>query len=98
MEAYTSALAEERGMPSISKARDDEGLTSRLDNLLADVRRSVVQLQVAGREDWMSQLAQQGRSGDIERLSEGVGRLGAICQANGPSDTVLRLGESELAS
>jgi ParB/RepB/Spo0J family partition protein len=105
MEAYTSALAEERGMPSISKSKDGEDLTSRLNNMLADLRRSIVLIEGAGREDWVSQLTEQVRNGDLERLAEGVGRLGAICQAfmkhaqsNGSSDTLLRLGEPEVVS
>ena len=80
-------------------------LTSRLNNMLADLRRSVVQLEGAGREDWVSQLTEQARTGDLERLAEGVGRLGAICQAfmkhaqsDGSSDTLLRLGEPEVVS
>ena len=81
MEAYTSALAEERGMPSISRSRDDQTLTNRLNEMLADLRRSVTQLEGAGREDWVSQLIERGHAGDLERLIEGVGRLGAICQS-----------------
>ena len=38
MEAYTSALAEERGMPSISRSRDDQTLITRLNEMLADLR------------------------------------------------------------
>ena len=105
MEAYTSALAEERGMPSISRSKDDQTLITRLNEMLADLRRSVIQLEGAGREDWVSQLTEQGRIGDLERLAEGVGRLGAICQAfmkhaqsNGSSDTPLRSGEPEVVS
>ena len=105
MEAYTSALAEDRGMSSNSKSKDGEDLTSRLNNMLADLRRSVVLIEGAGREDWVSQLTEQSRNGDLERLAEEVGRLGAICQAfmkhaqsNGSSDTLLRLGEPEVVS
>ena len=105
MEAYTSALAEERGMPSISKSRDDQSLPSRLNEILADLRRSVTLIEGAGREDWVSQLYEQGRIGDLERLAEGVGRLGAICQAfmkhaqsNRSSDTPLQLGEPKVGS
>ena len=101
MEAYTAALAEERGMPSISKSRDDQTLNSRLNEMLADLRRSVTQLEGAGREDWVSQLTEQGRLGDLERLVDGVGRLGSMCQSfmkyarpNGPSDAPLTVGRA----
>ena len=70
MEAYTSALAEERGVPSISRSKDDQTLTNRLNEMLADLRRSVTQLEGAGREEWVSQLTEQGRFGDLERLAE----------------------------
>ena len=100
MEAYTSALAEERGMPSISRSRDDQTLITRLNEMLADLRRSVTLIEGAGREELVSHLIEQGRSGDLERLVEGVGRLGAICQSfmkyahsNKPSDTLLQLSE-----
>lgn len=81
IEAYTSALAEQRGMPSVSRSKDDVTLTSRVDEMLADLRRSVTQLEGAGREGWVSQLIEQGSIRDLQRLVEGVGRLGAICHS-----------------
>ena len=105
MEAYTSALAEERGMPSISRSKDGQTPNSRLNEMLADLRRSVTLIEGAGREDLVLQLIEQGRLGDLERLVDGVGRLGAICQAfmkhaqtNGSSDTRLQLGEPKVGS
>lgn len=105
MDAYTSALAEERGMPSISKSNDDHALVDRLNEMLADLRRSVTLIEGAGREDLVAQLFEQGRIGDLERLVEGVGRLGAICQSfmkyaqsNGSSDRVLKLKDPNVGS
>ena len=103
MEAYTSALAEERGMPSITRSSKDQTLISRLSEMLADLRRSVTLIEGAGREDLVTQLIGQGRLGDFERLVEGVGRLGAICQAfmkhaqsKGTSDKQLLLKEPKV--
>ena len=105
MEAYTAALAEERGLPSISRSRDDQALINRLNEMLADLRRSVTLIEGAGREELVSQLIEQGRVGDFERLVEGVGRLGAICQAfvkhvqsSQSSDTLLQLGERKVGT
>lgn len=81
MEAYTLALAEERGMPSVSSSKDHQALIERLNEMLADLRRSVTLIEGAGREGLVSQLINQGRTADFNRLVEGVGRLGAICQA-----------------
>ena len=83
MEAYTSALAEERGMPSVSSAggKADYTFVNRFNEMLADLRRSVTLLESAGREDLVSQLMERGQRGDLERLVEGVARLGAMCQA-----------------
>ena len=83
MEAYTSALAEERGMSSVAntKGRDEFAFIDRLNVMLADLRRSVVLLESAGRENLVPQLIERRQQADLQRLVEGVGRLGAICQS-----------------
>ena len=81
MEAYTLALAEERGMPSVSSSKEHQALVDRLNEMLADLRRSVTLIEGAGREGLVSQLVEEGRIADFKRLVEGVSRLGAICQA-----------------
>ena len=81
MEAYVSALAEERGMPTASGNQPKRALVDRIDEILADLRRSVTWLEGTGHEEVVSQLIKRGQRGDLERLIEGVGRLSAMCQA-----------------
>ena len=81
IEAYTSALAEERGITSVSSVRPKQEFIDRVDDMLADLRRSVTWLESAGREGIVSQLAERGQRRDLERLLEGVGRLSAMCQS-----------------
>ena len=102
MEAYTLALAEERGMPSVTSSKGNQEFIDRLNEMLADLRRSVTLIEGAGREDLVSRLVEQGRTSDLERLVEGVGRLGAICQAfmrhaqsNGTPEIGLQLHSAE---
>ena len=81
MEAYTSALAEERWGASVSSDKTEKTFIDRIDEMLADLRRSVTWLENAGRESLVMQLVERGQRTDCERLVEGVSRLSAMCQS-----------------
>ena len=81
MEAYTLALAEERGLPSVSSSKERQALIDRMNEVFADLSHSSRLLEHIGREDLVTQLAEQGRVGDIRLLVDGVRQLGAICRS-----------------
>ena len=64
-----------------SRTRRDGDLSRHLPRMLAVLRRTIRQLERAEKEAWAAQLAEQGRTGDLRRLEEGVARLGAMCEA-----------------
>ena len=82
MDVYTMALAEEREPRSVSSTTPkQQELADRLDDMLADFRRSETWLVSAGREGLLAQLNDRGDVASLQRLGEAVGRLAAICQS-----------------
>ncbi len=75
-EVYTIALSEQRD-PSkgARKASPDETLADRLDDILADMRRTAAWLESAGKEDLLGQLAERFDTMGRHRLIEEVQRL-----------------------
>lgn len=82
MDVYTIALAEEREPRSVSSTTSKkQELADRLDDMLADFRRSETWLTSAGREGLLAQLDERGDTGGLQRLGEAVARLAAMCQS-----------------
>ena len=82
IDAYTDALAEEREPKSVSSTPiKEQTLADRLDDMLADFRRSETWLVSAGREGLLAQLDERGDTAGLQRLGEAVARLAAMCQS-----------------
>ena len=81
-EVYTIAQSELRtGTPVSKTSTVPELLAGRLEDMLADLRRSETWLEAAGREGLLNQLSGKGDSRGRTRLVEGIGRLGAMCRS-----------------
>ncbi len=92
-EVYTIALSEQRtGVPVSSTPANPGTLADRLEEMLADLRRSESWLEASGREGLLAQLADRGDSLGSKRLLEAADRLGSMCRslifsANNKDDT-----------
>ena len=81
-EVYTIALSEQRSGFRISGGpKEPDTIVDRLEDILADLRRSETWLVAAGRESLIDILMERGDSMGLTRLSEAVDRLGALCQS-----------------
>jgi ParB family chromosome partitioning protein len=82
LEVYTIALSEQRNPTKVSrKETEQEILADRLEDMLADLRRTNTWLETAGRERLLTQLAERSDTMGQQRLVEEVQRLLAMCRA-----------------
>jgi ParB family chromosome partitioning protein len=81
-EVFTIALSEQRD-PSrgVRRASPDETLADRLEDILADMRRTCSWLETAGREDLLGQLAERLDTMGRQRMVNEVQRLFGMCRA-----------------
>lgn len=82
IEVYTIAHSELRDPTKIShKANKDEIFADRLEDMLADLRRSITWIEASGREGLVQQLIERNDIQGIKRVAQEIQRLDSMCKA-----------------
>lgn len=82
IEVYTIAQSELRDPTKISyKPKKDEIFADRLEDMLADLRRSITWIEASGREDLLQQLMERNDIQGIKRIAQEIQRLDSMCKA-----------------